>query len=220
MSLLGAAALLGTAWAIYKGGTIRDQEAYPEINDKEFDQECAVHGIMYKMNDEKIRKFAARWGVRYKDRQYKILPDIHPHQDYRIDTYIEGYALNNFEINDFYSWWNSYNDRMKEEKRKGIQKLNENVYKSIGEEEVKMGYTYEHVLEIIHWNDLEHDEVVERMEKIYNDTWIKQVTSRRPILRRRWNGWHETWVIKAQSKNWAKTYYEVCCEHFGWDPEI
>lgn len=246
MSLFGAALLLGTAWAICKGGTIYEQEAYPEINDKEFDQECAVHGIMYKMNDEKIRKFAARWGVRYKDRQYKILPNIHPHQDYRIDKYIQDYALDNFEINDFYGWWNSYNERMRENKSKIIKKRSEYTYDSIKNEVkenikenksiVKFGSNYKRggetfrfndsntreVLEFVHWSNLDHDEVVRRMDKIRNETFLGELNLvyGKPILRRRDNGWHETWQIRALSKSSAKSYYKICSLHFGWDPEI
>ncbi|RAP50205.1 MAG: hypothetical protein BZ138_06920 [Methanosphaera sp. rholeuAM270] len=248
MGLFGAFVLGAVVYGMIKGGTLYEQQAYPGIDDEEFDKENAMNGVAYGLNDERIRMFAARFGVRYKDAEFKILPELNHHQDRRISEYVEKYALHQDDINTFYNAWNDYNKKMEKrkieirvERNKSRYQNRKEKYEEIKKEGIhiwvkskinpdgsitpshheKKYYDIPQVLEFYQWPDINKEECLKRMKKIKEETYLKEIVVGKPILRgNNGLGWHMTWQIKAPSENTAKREYEACCSKFGWDTKI
>lgn len=243
MSLLGSLALAGIGYALCKGGSNFEKQACRNLNEEEFDDENARHGITYKLNNrktrnERIRKHAARHGVRYKDSRFKILPDLHHHQDRYISEYIEKYALRQSDISQFYKAWNQYNKDMKIEKEKALKELGEQKYKRAEEKYRKLAkkgmivfdenskgekryYNKTFVLNFNQWPNIDNLECKRRLQKIKEETYLREITIEQPIIRGKdFSGWNITWTMRAPSKNIAMKDYKACCEKFGWDTKI
>lgn len=242
MSLLGIAALAGVAYAICKGGEGFEQQAYRNLNKEEFDAENARYGITYKLSNkktrnERIRKHAARHGVRYKDSRFKILPDLHHHQDHYVSKYVEKYALRQSDISQFYKAWNEYNKDMKKHRDKVLRDLGEEKYKFAEERYRKLAkkgigvfengksvhryYNKTFVLDFYQWPNIDNIECKRRLQKIKEETYLKEVTIEQPIIRGKdFSGWHITWTMRAPDKDIAFKDYKACCEKFGWNTKI
>lgn len=77
----------------------------------------------------------------------------------------------------------------------------------------------QNVWTVTHWLHLSNSEHQHRLNKLYNETILKEMCERKPVLRMKNNVRTEYWIFNKQPLSMFKRkYYDVCCRKIGYDP--
>lgn len=201
----------------------RSKAAYPELDTKQFDLENMAYGV----DPTDIYRIAARCGVRPKN---GCLPYF-GYEDCL--SYVRKYTNNHKEIGLFIESWKEEVKRQEEKQAEKLIKESTPTYNEL----VEILESHEKddgsiILTYNHWWDLTPEEHTERVQTIYEETYIGQRAIKPPIVRfdpEIYSKRTEVWVIQpdrgdkqgeSQTMNkWARIY-SYSCRKCGYDPKL
>lgn len=234
--MLGAAFLVGAAASVIERDGQRDRGAFPDMNKKEvqqaFDDENAEYGIMHNMNEEKIRKIAARCRVR-PDKD-GILP-LHGYE--KCEPYVNKYLNSSKDLSNFRHAWRDCVRRKKNARKAYLNKRSYGDKRYKNYEKILKEHNYyedgdDITLEINIYN-LSKDEHLKRMRELQNRTILGDIVRKPPILRdnpRIYGEYTQFWFLRGSTDEFyrrpdlardeARDIYRVCCQKLGYDPDF
>lgn len=226
--VLSTIGMILAAGAIDKMIENKGKNAYPGLDNNEFDRHNAVYGI----NIYDINKIAARNGVRCD--QYGVLPE---NGWYQCIEYVKQYANTVEDVNSFPKIWEDTIEIQLQEKQIKIQNKAKNKYKNVSyEATIKQYEDIKNnpiiIVQFKHWYGLTYAEHMKRLTKITKETKWGHIAATKPILRPipGKNGHLEIWQAyglrkndeqnNAVTMNILQTAYEISCEYCGYDPQL
>ena len=237
-TLLGIAA---GAKLVNSAAKQHQQKANPNLNRKRFDADSREYGVATSsagFTEQKIIDIAARCGVR--PNKYGVLPENGWKHCLK---YVTRYVNNPNDLANFERDWNivvgkqlkQKVEKLKDESSKYYERAhrlwfeghpNEKPYKD------QMVKSKKCVIEIRHWHGLEHEEHLNRVQRLYDETLLGECCVKPPILRnniKMKNSFVEIWVFGCYpwqdvnsriTRNGKITLYKHCCKHLGFDPML
>lgn len=218
---LGAATVQGLASAsdVHQGWmTSQEKENFDQMNARD-----GIHAEQIENIARRCKIKTNKWGVLPSDGWQDCL------------YYVRKYANSEDDIDVFIENWkktfkHQYEIEMPKKIKNAKNAQKHSKYESSIKDDINSPYTIK-TYEITHWKGITKEEHIKRMEKLCNDTCLKHVLQKPPILR--WSSdrkdmFTEFWVIRVPrspgnlvcNPKAFKNTYKICCEHLGYDSEL
>lgn len=143
------------------------------------------------------------------------------YQDYQLKYYLD-YLDNKKPLTkeEIYYYTNKYQNFIAKDKiNQQKQQLTEyDKMVKMWNSKKRNGAYKKNVWTVSHWLHLSTSEHQYRLDKLYNETILKEMCERKPILRMKNNVRTEYWIFDKQPLSMFKQkYYDVCCRKIGYD---
>ena len=220
--VLGLLIGLGITKAACNAASVYSKAACPDLDEKDFDLQNMANGI----NPNDVYKIAARCGVRPKN-------DVLPYFGYKdCLTYVRKYANNPSDVDKFIKAWKREVNKKEKVKSYILKNNSKSEYDDVVRS-FKNNYKISKtniILTYNHWTHLLPEEHKERVQDMYENTYMGQRAVKPPIIRfdpHVYGKRTEVWVVQAnegdkqddrQTKSRWGRLYAACCKIRGYQP--